>query len=210
VGLVGALRIERSATVLSGPLGQPALDYRRNSVGRLGVEPRTSCSQGRRAPICTSARMCVSLASSPCGSRTQPGRLEKPMTSPEVERAVLLHIVFPSARTGCAKWAGRRSNPRLRFFRPPLNRLSYQPKCIRAKALRCVAARREATKKARRRDDAGPWWLFWRVWPSVIGAFWSSWARNPTVRSPAYLGYAAQTASRRALAANSSPRAQCV
>jgi hypothetical protein len=23
---------------------------------------------------------------------------------------------------------GRRSNPRLRFFRPPLNRLSYQPK----------------------------------------------------------------------------------
>jgi hypothetical protein len=37
---VVALRIERSATVLSGPLGQPALDYRRrNSVGRLGVEP---------------------------------------------------------------------------------------------------------------------------------------------------------------------------
>jgi len=26
-----------------------------------------------------------------------------------------------------AKWAGRRSNPRLRFFRPPLDRLSYQP-----------------------------------------------------------------------------------
>src|SRR6056297_1838650 len=26
------------------------------------------------------------------------------------------------------QWAGRRSNPRLRFFRPPLGRLSYQPK----------------------------------------------------------------------------------
>ena len=26
--------------------------------------------------------------SSPCGSRTQPARLERPMTSPEVERAV--------------------------------------------------------------------------------------------------------------------------
>ena len=26
------------------------------------------------------------------------------------------------------QWAGRRSNPRLRFFRPPLDRLSYQPK----------------------------------------------------------------------------------
>ena len=25
------------------------------------------------------------------------------------------------------EWAGRRSNPRLRFFRPPLHRLSYQP-----------------------------------------------------------------------------------
>ena len=34
-------------------------------------------------------------------------------------------------RSVCAyfqrKWAGRRSNPRLRFFRPPLDRLSYQP-----------------------------------------------------------------------------------
>ena len=29
------------------------------------------------------------IVSSPCGSRTQPARLEKPMTSPEVERAVL-------------------------------------------------------------------------------------------------------------------------
>ncbi len=28
------------------------------------------------------------------------------------------------------KWAGRRSNPRLRFFRPPLDRLSYQPICL--------------------------------------------------------------------------------
>ena len=29
------------------------------------------------------------IVSSPCGSRTQPARLERPMTSPEVERAVL-------------------------------------------------------------------------------------------------------------------------
>ncbi len=34
---------------------------------------------------------------------------------------VLLFPVF-------VQWAGRRSNPRLRLFRPPLNRLSYQPK----------------------------------------------------------------------------------
>jgi hypothetical protein len=34
---------------------------------------------------------------------------------------VLLFALF-------GQWAGRRSNPRLRLFRPPLNRLSYQPK----------------------------------------------------------------------------------
>ena len=31
------------------------------------------------------------------------------------------------ARTYSAKWAGRRSNPRLRIFSPPLHPLSYQP-----------------------------------------------------------------------------------
>ena len=30
------------------------------------------------------------------------------------------------------QWAGRCSNPRLRFFKPPLRRLSYQPKDIRS------------------------------------------------------------------------------
>ena len=81
-------------------------------VGHLGVEPRPSCSQSRRATICTSARLSVRTAgfepaipwsptrcdtrlrhvliiSDPCGSRTQPARLERPMTSPEVEWAVL-------------------------------------------------------------------------------------------------------------------------
>ena len=76
-------------------------------------------SRGPRPRAITRLRY-VLIFSSPCGSRTQPARLERPMTSPEVERAVL-----------CAyadrKWAGRRSNPRMRFFRPPLYRLSYQP-----------------------------------------------------------------------------------
>ena len=53
---VVALGIELSAAVLSGPLGQPALDYR-SQVGHLGVEPRASCSQSRRASNCTSARL---------------------------------------------------------------------------------------------------------------------------------------------------------
>jgi hypothetical protein len=41
------------------------------------------------------------------------------------------------------QWAGRRSNPRLRFFRPPLHRLSYQPKIV----WELWRATREATKK---------------------------------------------------------------
>ena len=58
-------------------------------VGHLGVEPKPSCSQSRRAPICTSTRyLFASLRSSPCGSRTQPAWLERPVTSPEVERTV--------------------------------------------------------------------------------------------------------------------------
>ena len=44
------------------------------------------------------------------------------------------------------QWAGRRSNPRLRFFRPPLDRLSYQPNC-------CWW--RRARKKARCRVTPG-------------------------------------------------------
>ena len=35
--------------------------------------------------------------------------------------------VFSYARIVSAEWVGRRSNPRLRFFRPPLDRLSYRP-----------------------------------------------------------------------------------
>ena len=109
-----------------------------------------SCSQSRRTTICTSTRLscCSCLValsartagfesaiswppttrdnqsssrsdrviafSSRCGSRTQPTRLERPMTSPEVERATLCALVG-------AKWAGRCSNPRLRFFRPPVH-----------------------------------------------------------------------------------------
>ena len=101
------LGIELSAAALSEPLGQSALDYR-FQVGHLGVEPRSSWSQTRRASICT----CTRSISDPCGSRTQPPRCERPMTSPEVERAM-------SCALRERKWAGRCSNPRLRFFRPP-------------------------------------------------------------------------------------------
>ncbi len=81
-----------------------------------GFEPPISCTPSRR----DGQASLRSDASSPCGSRTLPARLERPMTSPEVERAA-------SARTLSAKWVGRCSNPRLRLFRPPLVRLSYRP-----------------------------------------------------------------------------------
>ena len=45
-------------------------------------------SPGPRPGAITRLRY-VLIVSSPCGSRTQPARLERPMTSPEVERAVL-------------------------------------------------------------------------------------------------------------------------
>ena len=50
------------------------------------------------------------------------------------------------------QWAGRRSNPRLRFFRPPLDRLSYQPKLGSLLGLPVQRAR----KKARCLRDIGP------------------------------------------------------
>jgi hypothetical protein len=131
-----ANRTQRRGLIRAAWATSPRLP-RTNSVGRLGVEPRTSCSQGTRASICTSARWRFTV-SSPCGSRTQPDRLEKPLTSPEVERAASYLLVIclcrcdvpvrRCVRAPCAhEWAGRRSNPRLRFFRPPLDRLSYQP-----------------------------------------------------------------------------------
>ena len=145
-----ALRIELSAARLSAEHGQPALDDLRCSVGHLGVEPKTSWSQTRRAPICTSTRCCVfhsvrtvgfeptissppnwrdnqtslrSGASSPYGSRTHLSALKERYPAPIDERAVLSCCFV---RVPFTQWTGRRSNPRLLLFRQVLDRLSYQ------------------------------------------------------------------------------------
>lgn len=115
------------------------------SVRTVGLEPTISWPPAKRD---TKLRY-VLIFSDPCGSRTQPDRLERPMTSPEVERAALLRC----ARTGCAEWAGRRSNPRLRFFRPPLYRLSYQPKLSWGSA---SSIGRSQRKRPACRCDTGP------------------------------------------------------
>jgi hypothetical protein len=146
-------------------------------VGHLGVEPRPSCSQSRRAPICTSARwsvrtagfepgapprsggppgprpgaitrlhhvLIVSNPDHPAGgarSRTQPARPERPMTSPEVERAVLRAYRQ-------RKWTRGRSNPRLPGFNQALNRLSYRSGSVVT----------HLRKKPDVASDTGLWW----------------------------------------------------
>ena len=79
------------------------------------------------------------FTSDSCGIRTRPAWLERPVTSPEVERAMLfrvrvpstqlLHVFFDCPQANRTQWTGRCSNPRLRFFRPLLNHLSYQYSC---------------------------------------------------------------------------------
>ncbi len=90
----------------------------------------------------------------PCGIRTQPNQLERLVTSPEVERAML-----------CAHWVrkvGREVlEPRLRIFSPPLIRLSYRP---------IIGENIAATKKARCRGDTGLWEMVSEYGQGVTGA----------------------------------------
>ena len=93
------------------------------SVRTAGFEPAISWPPTRRDDQ-ASLRSVSVVVSSPYGNRTHLSALKERYPSPIDERAVL-----------CAyterKWAGRRSNPRLRFFRPPLCHLSYQPHVFR-------------------------------------------------------------------------------
>ena len=117
---VVVLGIELSTTRLSAEYGQPALDYHWSRVLRSRTEtlllPKQACYHLHLYPIVFSVRTAgfepaiswppttrdnqasprsdrVVVSSSPCGSRTQPTRLERPMTSPEVERAMLCALV---------------------------------------------------------------------------------------------------------------------
>ena len=65
-------------------------------LSAIGQQPSTTASRvprSRTENLLLPRQACFHLhlypnVSSPCGSRTQPARLERPMTSPEVERAV--------------------------------------------------------------------------------------------------------------------------
>ena len=148
---VVALGIELSAAALSGPLGQPALDYHLGRAPRSRTEtlllPKQACFHLHLCPINCFVRSVrtagfepaisrsptwrdnqasprsdrIQVVSSPYGNRTHLAALKGRYPVPIDERAMLCALVE-------RKWAGRCSNPRLRFFRPPLYRLSYQPK----------------------------------------------------------------------------------
>ena len=85
-------------------------------------------SPGPRPGAITRLRhvLIVSSPDHPAGgarSRTQPCRLERPTTSPEVERAM-----FRAYRQ--REWTRGRSNPRLLVFSQALNRLSYRSRSV--------------------------------------------------------------------------------
>ena len=87
-----------------------------SSVGKSGRPDSNRRSQAPRA--CGLARLSHALIvppSSPCGNRTHLFALKGRYPRPIDERA------------NDDEWAGWRSNPRLRRFSPPLDRLSYRP-----------------------------------------------------------------------------------
>ena len=116
-----------------------------NQVGMVGLEPTTPCA--RNTWVCrypTSRKESERRELNPRPPGPQPARCQaSPRSDPSPDHPSAVResnpsptgIRSPSASihgTGhtCAlvpKWAGRCSNPRLRLFRPPLNRLSYQP-----------------------------------------------------------------------------------
>ena len=108
------LRIELSATRLSAEYGQPALDYHLVKSGTSGSNrdppapkagvlpsaplPESLCQWTSREsnPVTLSANQSsvptdkpIRFVSDSCGIRTLPSWLERPVTSPEVERAVV-------------------------------------------------------------------------------------------------------------------------
>ena len=95
--------------------------YNTGQPGRRESNPRSRAPKAREAPFLFLPMFWFCFSSS-CGNRTHLSALKGQYPEPIDERAVFL-----PQRARRAQWVGRRSNPRLRLFRPPLNRLSYRP-----------------------------------------------------------------------------------
>ena len=126
---VVAPRIELSATRVSGGFGRPALDY------HVVVSKKSDTSESNRL------------------SRSDPQMKHCLLLPNQACFHLHLYPICVAASVGAylpCQWAGRRSNPRLRFFRPPLDRLSYQP------MLACWVRPVRTRKKARCLRDTEP------------------------------------------------------
>ena len=58
-----------------------------------------------------------------------------------------------SAHTTCTRWIGRRSNPRLRFFKPPLYHLSYRSRFCMTKDL--LSGQMSPEVELHKKDESG-------------------------------------------------------
>jgi hypothetical protein len=134
------------------------LPLQHRTVGKVGVEPTISCSQGTRGAVplhpakffVTLSYVCLPpsayglLLHDPCGIRTRPAQLERLMTSPEVERAAVTPARTP---TTVGREALESSSP------------GFQPSAIPSQLptqRHAVAAPRRRNKKARCPCDTGP------------------------------------------------------
>jgi hypothetical protein len=112
------------------------------TVGKVGVEPTISCSQGTQGAVPLHP---VVLYRELARMGVEPGHRREAVVL-RLERAISSGPIDERAIVGAhadLKWVGRRSNPRLLVFSQALHRLSYRPLC-------------QPTKKARCRCDTGP------------------------------------------------------
>ncbi len=93
----------------------------------LPLHQRRSADGTRRVPATSNVESYINLAAGVGIEPTASWFRARRHYQQQLSRIVYRQIIRFRERTLSAKWAGRRSNPRLRFFRPPLCRLSYQP-----------------------------------------------------------------------------------
>ena len=112
--------------------GSPANRTQRNPVisriqaTSLRLPSKSGTSESNREPPAPKAGVLPSAPLPECfQSERQDSNLHSLGPQPNAITK-LRHVLIVCAHRE-RKWAGRCSNPRLRLFRPPLNRLSYQP-----------------------------------------------------------------------------------
>ena len=160
----GVSCIDRSPiAVVRGGVEPPPATYQiamlplhHRTVGKVGVEPTVSCSQGTRGAVPLHPDvLCCSLQVDRMG--VGPGTAAQPW-SLRLDRAVSSSPIDERAARAHREreWVGRRSNPRLRLFRPPLYRLSYRPSVELYFRIPLRTDLNPPTKKARCRRDTGP------------------------------------------------------